>query len=120
MPEESTTPDLLDVLRRAIEAANSRDLDALTSFYAPDAVWDVAGWAHTRVRRRSVAFLGLVGRLRGVRGRAAGDPGPRQRSGICRGRPARPPGWQHRPCSAPLRNDEHLGGWHDRATNEPQ
>jgi ketosteroid isomerase-like protein len=43
MREESTTPDLLDALRRAIEAANSRDLDALTSFYAPDAVWEVAG-----------------------------------------------------------------------------
>jgi ketosteroid isomerase-like protein len=36
-------PDLLAALRRAIEAANSRDLDALTSFYAPDAVWEVAG-----------------------------------------------------------------------------
>ena len=43
MPEESTTPDLVDVFRRAIEAANSRDLDALTGFYARDAVWEVAG-----------------------------------------------------------------------------
>jgi ketosteroid isomerase-like protein len=43
MREESTTPDLLDVLRRAIDAANSGDLDALTSFYTPDAVWEVAG-----------------------------------------------------------------------------
>jgi ketosteroid isomerase-like protein len=43
MREESTTPDVLDVLRGAIEAANSRDLDALTSFYSPDAVWEVAG-----------------------------------------------------------------------------
>ncbi len=40
MREESTTPDLLDLSRRATEAANTRDVDALMSFYAHDAVWE--------------------------------------------------------------------------------
>jgi uncharacterized protein (TIGR02246 family) len=40
MPEESTTPDVLDVWRRAIEAGSDRDFDALMSLYAPDAVWE--------------------------------------------------------------------------------
>src|SRR3979409_1010949 len=40
MPEESTTPDLVELTRRMFEAANRRDLDAAQSFYAPDAVWD--------------------------------------------------------------------------------
>ena len=40
MCEESTTPDLSDVWRRAIEAGNSRNVDSLMSFYAPDAVWE--------------------------------------------------------------------------------
>jgi ketosteroid isomerase-like protein len=40
MPQESTTPDLPDVWRRSVEAAESRDLDTLMSFYASDAVWE--------------------------------------------------------------------------------
>ena len=35
MSEESTTPDLVELARRASEAANSRDVDALMAFYAP-------------------------------------------------------------------------------------
>jgi ketosteroid isomerase-like protein len=38
--EEPTTPDLLELLRRQLEAANRRDLDCVTSNFAPDAVWD--------------------------------------------------------------------------------
>ena len=38
MPEESTTPDLMELVRRLDEAANRRDFDAAVSFYAPDAV----------------------------------------------------------------------------------
>jgi ketosteroid isomerase-like protein len=41
MPDESTTPDLVELARRAVEAGNRRDLDAVLSFYAPDAVWEV-------------------------------------------------------------------------------
>jgi len=38
MPEESTTPDLVERARLAIDAIGGRDLDAAVSFYAPHAV----------------------------------------------------------------------------------
>jgi len=38
MAEESTTPDLVELVRRLDEAANRLDFDAAVSFYAPDAV----------------------------------------------------------------------------------
>jgi len=38
MSQESTTPDLVERVRRLVEAANRLDLDAAVSFYAPDAV----------------------------------------------------------------------------------
>src|SRR5438034_4396731 len=37
MPEESTTPDLVELAVRGFEAMNRRDFAALESFYAPDA-----------------------------------------------------------------------------------
>jgi ketosteroid isomerase-like protein len=40
MPEESTTPDLVELVRRFNEAASRLDFDAMASFYAPDAVWE--------------------------------------------------------------------------------
>src|SRR3954453_8105654 len=40
MSEESTTPDLVELMRSSFEAADRRDFGALMSFYAPDAVWD--------------------------------------------------------------------------------
>ena len=40
MPEESTTPDLVELTRLAFEAVNQRDIDAVMSFFAPDAVLD--------------------------------------------------------------------------------
>jgi ketosteroid isomerase-like protein len=42
MAEESTTPDLVELMRRSFEAADRRDFGALMSFYAPDAVWDMS------------------------------------------------------------------------------
>ena len=42
MSEESTTPDLVELVRGAVAAANRRDFDAVLSFYAPDAVWDMS------------------------------------------------------------------------------
>jgi ketosteroid isomerase-like protein len=39
MSEESTTPDLVELTRHLYDAANSGDFDALTSFFASDAVW---------------------------------------------------------------------------------
>ena len=41
MPEESATPDLVELARQAVAAGSSRELDTLMSFYAPDAVWDL-------------------------------------------------------------------------------
>jgi ketosteroid isomerase-like protein len=38
MSDESTTPDLVELVQRAIEAANRRDLDAVITSFAPDAV----------------------------------------------------------------------------------
>jgi ketosteroid isomerase-like protein len=35
------TPDLVELGRVLFETANRRDFDALLSFYAPDAVWDM-------------------------------------------------------------------------------
>jgi ketosteroid isomerase-like protein len=40
MSEESTTPDLVELVRRLDEAANRRDFDAAVSLHAPDAVWE--------------------------------------------------------------------------------
>ena len=38
MSEESTTPDLVELVRRLLEAANRLDFDAVEGFYAPDAL----------------------------------------------------------------------------------
>jgi uncharacterized protein (TIGR02246 family) len=38
--EESTTPDLIELVGRAFEAANRRDLDAVLSSFAEDATFD--------------------------------------------------------------------------------
>jgi ketosteroid isomerase-like protein len=40
MSEESTTPDLVELSRRAYEATSRHDIDALMGFYVPNAVWD--------------------------------------------------------------------------------
>jgi ketosteroid isomerase-like protein len=41
MAQESTTPDLVELARRSIEA---EDREVALSFYAPDAVWDASPW----------------------------------------------------------------------------
>jgi hypothetical protein len=40
--EKSTTPDLVELGSRFLEAANRRDFDAIMSFFAPDAVMEAA------------------------------------------------------------------------------
>ncbi len=40
MPEETTTPDLVELVRSAFAAANRRDLDAVASSFAEDATFD--------------------------------------------------------------------------------
>ena len=41
MPEEFTTPDLVELTRSLFEAGTRRDFDAILLRYAPDAVWDM-------------------------------------------------------------------------------
>jgi ketosteroid isomerase-like protein len=43
MPEESATPNVVELTRRLDEAANRRDVDAMMSFYAPDAAVESVG-----------------------------------------------------------------------------
>jgi ketosteroid isomerase-like protein len=45
MPDEPTTPDPAELTRRAFEAVNQPDIDAVMRFFAPDAVFQgrVAG-----------------------------------------------------------------------------
>jgi len=40
--EESTTPDLVELVRRSSEPANRRDWDAALAFWGPDPVWDMS------------------------------------------------------------------------------
>jgi len=42
MSEESTTPDLVELVRGVWASAARRDWDAILRFYAPDAVWDMS------------------------------------------------------------------------------
>jgi ketosteroid isomerase-like protein len=42
MPEESTTPDLVELQKRLTAATNRGDVDAVVAFYAPDAVYDMS------------------------------------------------------------------------------
>jgi ketosteroid isomerase-like protein len=41
MSDESTTPDLVELVRGAYEASNRRDFDAMMSVYGRDSVWDM-------------------------------------------------------------------------------
>jgi ketosteroid isomerase-like protein len=40
MPEESTTPDLVELARSLWEAASRRDCDAVMGFFGPEPVWE--------------------------------------------------------------------------------
>ena len=42
MPEESTTPDLVELALRSVEVANGGDIDAMMALYTPHAVWDMS------------------------------------------------------------------------------
>jgi ketosteroid isomerase-like protein len=42
MPEESTTPDLKELVQRVVDAVHARDFDAVQSAYAPQAVLDIS------------------------------------------------------------------------------
>ena len=53
MSEESTTPDPAELAGRSFAAAGRHDIDALMSFYAADAVWDMSGVGVGHVRGHS-------------------------------------------------------------------
>ncbi|HME02315.1 MAG TPA: nuclear transport factor 2 family protein [Solirubrobacteraceae bacterium] len=69
MSEESTTPDLVELTRRAIESVGHRDLDAGMSMYGPDSVWDVSAMGIgvytgvARIRREMESWIGAFGNL---------------------------------------------------------
>ena len=42
MSDESTTPDLVRLVRQSYEAVSRGDLDAMMSLFAPDAVYDLS------------------------------------------------------------------------------
>src|SRR5271167_4207996 len=44
MSEESTTPDLGELTGNLLETVNRGNFEAIPSFYAPDAVWDMSPW----------------------------------------------------------------------------
>lgn len=60
MSGESTTPNLLDLTSRQLEAANRGDLDAFMSVFAPDAVYDAARDG-LGVYEGPLAIRGLIG-----------------------------------------------------------
>jgi ketosteroid isomerase-like protein len=41
MSEESTTPDLVEMVHGCVEAVNRRDVDEFASFFGADSVWDL-------------------------------------------------------------------------------
>src|SRR6266567_4534582 len=59
MSQESTTPDLVELVGRQLEAVNRRDLDAVMSFCPPDGVYDVSP-SGLGVFERPVAIRGFL------------------------------------------------------------
>jgi len=63
MSHESTTPALVNLQRSLLEALNRHDLDAMLSFFAPNAVWEVVALGTsfegvTAIRAFSEEWLG--------------------------------------------------------------
>ncbi len=59
MPEESTTHDLVELVGRAFEAANHRDLDGAAGSFAEDAIFDGRALGdHFEGRAAIRSFLG--------------------------------------------------------------
>ena len=42
MPEESTTPDLVELVQRSVDAVNRRDFDQFAGFFGSDSIWDLS------------------------------------------------------------------------------
>jgi ketosteroid isomerase-like protein len=71
--EESTTPDLVELVHGAFEVVNRRDVDALMRFYAPDALLDttrtvgVAPQGRAAIRSLLEDWMGAYEELEWVR-----------------------------------------------------
>jgi ketosteroid isomerase-like protein len=50
MPRKSSTPDLEELTRRWVDAANRRDVDALMNFFVPEAAWEALGAGDERLQ----------------------------------------------------------------------
>jgi ketosteroid isomerase-like protein len=57
VPEEPTTPSPVELTRLAFEAVNRLDIDAILSFFAPDAVFDGREWNRYEGRAAIRGFL---------------------------------------------------------------
>ena len=57
MAEESTTPDLVELGRQAVEATNHGDIDPLLGLYAPDAVYVTEGLGRFEGRAAIRSFI---------------------------------------------------------------
>jgi hypothetical protein len=55
MPDEPTTPDLVELSRRLNEAVNRDDFEAALAMYTPYAVWDVGSTRFVESPMASVA-----------------------------------------------------------------
>jgi ketosteroid isomerase-like protein len=63
MSQESTTPDLEEAVRQALEALNRRDFDAALSVYTPDVVFELAPGGFGMVAGSSVTGHAAMRRL---------------------------------------------------------
>ena len=122
MSEESTTPDLAELTRLAFEAVNQRDIDAVMSFFAPDAVLD--GRAAGGLYEGRVGNSWLLGRLVRLLRRASHGSRrvrrPRRRGRACGGQPRGSSG-RRRWSSPSAGGMGHLlvGRWPPRAIDDP-
>jgi ketosteroid isomerase-like protein len=57
VPEKSTKPDPVELTRLAFEAVNQRDIDAVLSFFADDAVFEGREWNRYEGRAAIRGFL---------------------------------------------------------------
>jgi ketosteroid isomerase-like protein len=55
MPDESTTPDLVELQRRLTAATNRGDADAVVVFYASDAMYDMSPANYTDIDKARAA-----------------------------------------------------------------
>jgi hypothetical protein len=60
MREESTTPDVVELMRSAFEALNRRDFDVMPRIFAPDAVYDLSSQGLGIYEGRFMAFAAMI------------------------------------------------------------